>query len=130
MKPQTKIAKARAKYIREVWQIAQEDSLSKLARKVGFSRQLIAEVLCKHDPELYIRVNGHLHDYLLLDIKTSLLKQLDLSREGVKFKMFIQLLIDGENDKQELALKCNVSVRQIYRFINKLRVKIEEIRED
>jgi hypothetical protein len=130
MKRETKIAKFRAQYIRNVWLLTKEDSLSKLAITVGFNRGLIATVLREHDPELYIRLNAHLHDYLLLDLKPKLLGELNLEKESVKFKLFVEQLKKGNRDKQELAIKCNVSLRQIYRYVTRLKELTEEVRCD
>lgn len=130
MKKETRIAKARAKHIRELYEIEPVNSVVQMERISGINRNIISNALQKHDPELYIRLNGHLNDYLMLDIKTNLLKQLDVSKDSLKFQRFIAFLVNGIRDKQELAIKCNVSLRQVYRFINKLRDKIDVIRED
>lgn len=130
MKPATKLAKAKADYLRTVWNIYQPDTITNLALRAGLERHSAAKALEAHDPELYVTVSGW-NPEPYPDIIPAELKLLDLSKETAKFKLWIEALIDEPDIHwADLADKLNINLRTCYKFGRRLQDRLQAFKTD
>lgn len=118
MKKQTKIRKAQLFYLKQVASISGAKTITQLSRESSVDRNLIAKLLRKYEPELYVRLNSQTDVRMIFDIDFSKVEPTDyVSTKYLKLERFVSLLKSGLINKTELACELNVCRATIYVYI-------------